>query len=74
LEKKEENIEILDVWESDVGLYVRVRFPDGSTTQVNFNKTVSDDEVKRTLKSIWETRKQARAMARTLKKGDKIKV
>ena len=49
MEEKEESIEILDVWESDVGLYVKVKFPDGSMTQVNFNKTVSDDEVKLSL-------------------------
>ena len=74
MEEKEESIEILDVWESDVGLYVKVKFPDGTMTQVNFNKTVSDDEVKRTLKSIWETRKQAKIATRFIKKGDKIKV
>jgi len=74
LAKKEENIEILDVWESDVGLYVKVKFPDGSTTQVNFNKATSDDEVKRTLKSIWETRKQIKIKSRSIKKGDRIPV
>lgn len=69
---EESGVEILDSWETDVGYYVKVRFSDGVETQVNFNKSVSDEEVKRTLRSMNEFRKKPK-VPRKIKKGDRIK-
>lgn len=68
---EENGVEILDTWETDVGYYVKVRFSDGTETQINFNKSVTDDEVKRTLRGMDEQRKKPK-VERKIKKGDKI--
>jgi len=57
-EKKKPKVEIEDVYEGPVGVYIQVTFnyPDGQTksTHINFNPRVTEEEILRDLKSAYK--------------------
>jgi hypothetical protein len=50
-------IKIVDKWANDVGIYVRVEFDYGFKTQLNFNKLVTEEDITRQIKDLYEAHK-----------------
>jgi hypothetical protein len=71
-EEKAPKIEILDKYESDIGVYVVIRTDYGLKTQLNFSKPVSDEEIERQLRRFYEEHQPERQPQLEMKKGKKI--
>jgi len=65
-------IEILEKYESDTGVFVRVKTDYGIKTQLNFAKPITDEEIERSLRRFYEDNMPENRPVVAIKRGDKL--
>jgi len=65
-------VEILEKYESDTGVFVRIKTDYGIMTQLNFGKPVTDEEIERALRRFYEDNSPENQSVVSIKRGDKI--
>jgi len=65
-------VEILEKYESDTGVFVRIATDYGVKTQLNFGKPVTDEEIERALRRFYEDNKPENQAVVSIKRGDKV--